>query len=41
MLNVEAVLRINRAASIGALLRSAPVSRTVGISSSQVNVALE
>ena len=41
MLNVESVLRFNQVASIGAQLRPALVCRTVGISLSQVNVALE
>jgi hypothetical protein len=33
MLKVESVLRFDRVASIGALLRPALVSRTVGVSS--------
>jgi hypothetical protein len=41
MLKVESVLRFNRVASIGAQLRSVLVPRTVGVSLSQVNVALE
>jgi hypothetical protein len=41
MLNVESFLRFRQVASIGAQLRSAPVSRTVVASRSQVNVALE
>jgi hypothetical protein len=41
MLNVESVLRFDQVASIGAQLRRPLVCGAVGVSSSQVNVALE